>query len=194
MATAIDAKGDLVPGTGADTFARLAVGANGTVLTADSAEATGLKWATPATSGFVGCAVTKYDQSINSGAWTALTFTVEDYDTDGFHDNSSNTSRMTIPAGKGGKYQLTASGDFTSVGTGGTFRGIRLYKNGAVYESPTTGAVVRSLFSNIAISSYQLDWTLTLAATDYLEVYAHQDTGSAQTYSNSLFCITYLGA
>ena len=46
MATAIDAKGDLVPGTGADTFSRLAVGANGTVLTADSAEATGLKWAT----------------------------------------------------------------------------------------------------------------------------------------------------
>lgn len=44
MATAIDAKGDLVAGTAADTFARLAVGANGTVLTADSAEATGLKW------------------------------------------------------------------------------------------------------------------------------------------------------
>jgi len=51
MATAIDAKGDLVPGTGADTFSRLAVGANGTVLTADSAEATGLKWATPASGG-----------------------------------------------------------------------------------------------------------------------------------------------
>jgi hypothetical protein len=46
MATAIDAKGDLVPGTGADTFARLAVGANNTVLTADSAAATGMKWAT----------------------------------------------------------------------------------------------------------------------------------------------------
>jgi hypothetical protein len=51
MATAIDAKGDLVPGTGADTFARLAVGANGTVLTADSAEATGLKWAAAAGGG-----------------------------------------------------------------------------------------------------------------------------------------------
>ena len=51
MATAIDAKGDLVPGTGADTFARLAVGANGTVLTADSAEATGLKWAAAASGG-----------------------------------------------------------------------------------------------------------------------------------------------
>ena len=31
MATAIDAKGDLIGGTGADTFARLVVGANGTV-------------------------------------------------------------------------------------------------------------------------------------------------------------------
>jgi hypothetical protein len=51
MATAIDAKGDLVPGTGADTFARLAVGANDTVLTADSSTATGLKWATPAGGG-----------------------------------------------------------------------------------------------------------------------------------------------
>jgi hypothetical protein len=47
MATAIDAKGDLIGGTGADTFARLAVGANNTVLTADSSTATGLKWATP---------------------------------------------------------------------------------------------------------------------------------------------------
>lgn len=45
MATAIDAKGDLVAGTGADTFARLAVGANNTVLVADSTAATGLKWA-----------------------------------------------------------------------------------------------------------------------------------------------------
>ena len=48
MATAIDAKGDLVAGTGADTFARLAVGTNNQILVADSAEATGLKWATPA--------------------------------------------------------------------------------------------------------------------------------------------------
>jgi len=51
MATAIDAKGDLVAGTGADTFARLGVGANDTVLTADSSAATGLKWAAPASSG-----------------------------------------------------------------------------------------------------------------------------------------------
>lgn len=52
MATAIDAKGDLIAGTGADTFSRLAVGANDLVLTADSAQATGLKY---------------------SGAWTTWT-------------------------------------------------------------------------------------------------------------------------
>ncbi len=48
MATAIDAKGDLIAGTAADTFARIGVGTNGQILTADSAESTGLKWATPA--------------------------------------------------------------------------------------------------------------------------------------------------
>jgi hypothetical protein len=48
MATAIDAKGDLVVGTGADTFSKLTVGANGTTLVADSSTATGLKWDTPA--------------------------------------------------------------------------------------------------------------------------------------------------
>ena len=44
MATAIDAKGDLIPGTGADAFSRLAVGANTFTLVADSGEATGLKY------------------------------------------------------------------------------------------------------------------------------------------------------
>jgi hypothetical protein len=51
MATAIDAKGDLIVGTGADTFSRLAAGTNTYILTADSAEATGLKWAAPAGGG-----------------------------------------------------------------------------------------------------------------------------------------------
>lgn len=51
MATAIDAKGDLIAGTGADAFSRLAVGTNGQVLTADSTAATGIKWAATPTGG-----------------------------------------------------------------------------------------------------------------------------------------------
>jgi len=56
MATAIDAKGDLIPGTGADTFARLAVGSDFAFLQADSAQSTGLVW--------------------NNAAWTSYTPTV----------------------------------------------------------------------------------------------------------------------
>jgi hypothetical protein len=44
----VDAKGDIIAATAADTVSRLAVGANDTVLTADSSTATGLKWAASA--------------------------------------------------------------------------------------------------------------------------------------------------
>ena len=42
----VDAKGDLVVGTAADTVGRLGVGTNGQYLQADSTAGTGLKWAT----------------------------------------------------------------------------------------------------------------------------------------------------
>lgn len=63
----VDAKGDLIAATGADTPARLAVGTNGYVLTADSAEATGLKWAAAASGGMT---------SIASGTLTSTTTTI----------------------------------------------------------------------------------------------------------------------
>jgi hypothetical protein len=60
--TIVDAKGDLIAASAADTVARLAVGANDTVLVADSSTATGLKWAAPATP-----ATTKSFSLLNSG-------------------------------------------------------------------------------------------------------------------------------
>jgi hypothetical protein len=47
----VDAKGDLITATGADTPARLAVGTNNQVLMADSTTATGLKWGNLAAGG-----------------------------------------------------------------------------------------------------------------------------------------------
>jgi len=64
--TIVDAKGDIIAATAADTVSRLAVGANDTVLTADSSTATGLKWATPSSGGMTEIA----SGSLSSGTVT----------------------------------------------------------------------------------------------------------------------------
>jgi hypothetical protein len=46
-ASIVDAKGDLIAASAADTVVRVAVGANDTILKADSAQASGVKWAYP---------------------------------------------------------------------------------------------------------------------------------------------------
>jgi hypothetical protein len=63
------AKGDLLVGTGAGTLATQTVGANGTVLTADSAEADGVKWAAPASGG----GMTVISSGTLSGAEVSIT-------------------------------------------------------------------------------------------------------------------------
>ena len=191
MATAIDAKGDLVPGTGADTFSRLAVGANNTVLTADSAEATGMKWATPASGAtLVGCSVWKNaDVGINNATYTTVDYNQENYDTDGFHSNSVNPSRITIPTGKGGKYQIFCVIIFDNSTVGG--RQILLNKNGGTilqnYGSAPTGRNTQTLYT-----------VETLSAGDYLEVQIYQNCGGALTAffngTNNYFGVNYIGA
>jgi|TARA_R110000744_G_scaffold38662_1_gene88414 hypothetical protein len=73
----VDAKGDIIAATGADAVTRLAVGTNTHVLTADSSEATGLKWAAP-TVGTV-TAVTGTSPIVSSGGATpAISVTTND--------------------------------------------------------------------------------------------------------------------
>jgi len=72
--TIVDAKGDIIAATAADTPARLAVGANDTVLTADSSTATGLKWAAPASGG-----MTLLSTTTCSGASTTVSSISQSY-------------------------------------------------------------------------------------------------------------------
>jgi hypothetical protein len=73
-AVAPGAKGQLVVGNATNDSGILSVGANGTVLTADSAEATGVKWATAAAGG-----MTLLSTTTLSGASTTISGISQDY-------------------------------------------------------------------------------------------------------------------
>ena len=75
--TLVDAKGDLLAASADNVIARLAVGANTYVLTADSTEATGIKWAA-ATAGTI-TSVTGTAPIVSSGGTTpAISVTTND--------------------------------------------------------------------------------------------------------------------
>lgn len=202
MATTIDAKGDLVVGTGADTFGRLAVASTaGYVLTVDSAEATGLKWSAPAAAGFVGCyayAANSNSQSVNDSTATVVNLDSELFDTDGFHSTSSNTGRITIPTGKGGKY-LVVGQVALGAGNGTGAREIYLMKNGTTTYLYTNYPMPNSL--NFYPTFMQINIIVDLVATDYIQMMIAHNQGTALNvrgngYSpgSTFLAVQYLGA
>lgn len=191
----VDAKGDLIAATAADSVSRLAVGSNGTVLTADSAEATGLKWAAAQTPAFVGVALLKSaDQSVSNLTETAISFDVEEFDTDGFHSNTTNNTRITIPTGKGGKYLVTMRLSWAQNSTGS--RWVSLFKNGSDYATHIMPPISSS--NTNQLSSISL--VVNLVAGDYIELYGQQGSGGSlnalgnSTFQRCYFQATFLGA
>jgi hypothetical protein len=84
-----DAKGDLLVGTADNAISRVAVGTNGHVLTADSAEASGVKWAAPA-------AVGVFDTQITFEGATA-----DDYETTLTVTDPTADRTITLPNATG---------------------------------------------------------------------------------------------
>jgi hypothetical protein len=190
MATAIDAKGDLVPGTGADTFARLAVGANGTVLTADSAEATGLKWATPAGGGKV---LQVVNTVVNAARSTTSTSSVDITGATATITPSSASSKVLAIANIPGSY-VSTGGD-TGYGFIGLVRGsttINLGQSGKYVSGGTGGTLVGDVYAGITMVTY--DNPATTSATTYKLQFrsANANTFYAADSSNWSITITLM--
>ena len=168
----------------ANTNSRLAIGTAGQILAVNSG-ATAPEWITAGGS-FTGCSLTAGTQSITNDVRTSIAFTSEAYDTDGFHDNATNNSRITIPTGQGGKYLFTFSMQWT---TGSGIRDLQLYKNGSVIITPSA-AIPGQAGSEVALNG---TYVLDLVATDYVQVYGYTFGGGDETTIASTFTATKVG-
>ena len=192
MATAITTNGDVIYGTGSGTFSRLGIGSSAQVLTVAGGVPS---WATPAGgSTFSGCQIyLTSDTSLANATQATINWGSESFDTDSYHSTSTDTDRITIPAGKSGKFLVY--GQWTiAAGTG--FRGTDVRLNGSSYLhigqvvncSATAGDEPNMLFSFVA----------DLVATDYLTMRIYQNSGASKTYFSQAyytrFGVAYLGA
>jgi hypothetical protein len=189
----IDAAGDLIVGTAADTAGRLGIGTAGQVLKVNTG-ATALEWGSAASSPtFKGCSVyNSANQSVANTTLTIATFNTENFDTDGFHSTSTNTGRMTIPTGLGGKYLVTFNLKFTGTAAA-TARVAYLRKN--------AGSLGDFIFQNSvnAPAIWSRSAIVDLVAGDYIFLEIYQESGGSLDYQGTsnmyeAFSIQYLGA
>ena len=173
----VDAKGDLLAGSADNTLSRLAVGANDTVLTADSSTSTGLKWASASTP-FSGCEVyLTSSYTLPTATLYIVSFTSENYDTDAYHDNSTNPTRLTVPST--GYYLINAGCVLSATGSQVE---IRIRRNGAdVKHNSEEGSVYSYAFS-------EAHCVLYMTSGQYLEMTVYHNKGSDATlFSGSYF-------
>lgn len=164
-------KGDLIVYNGTNNV-RAGVGANGSVLVADSAQASGVKWDSAVTPS---CKVYQTTgTSIPTATWTEVLFDTEEWDTSGWHSTSVNTGRMTLDFT--GRVTITFLWDSNST----TLRtsGIRIKKNGTVIAEVNDRRSDDTTFSNV---KYGITAQTSVSPTDYITVEVNQQTGGSLT-------------
>jgi hypothetical protein len=193
MTNPMTTTGDVIYSSSGSTPARLGIGTAGQVLQVNSG-ATAPEWATPA-SGWptaVGCSVYNAGGSVTYVANVPLiqNFTSENFDTNTMHDNSTNTSRITIPTGYAGKYLVNGAARFA---VGVNYILMRVYQNGsAVTNGLESGELVRGYYA-ANTPGINGSVVLNLAVNDYIELAIQSDiAGSLATYCR--FSVSYLGA
>lgn len=99
-------KGDLLVIIASGDNTRKAVGTDGQVLTADSSDATGVKWATPPAQLEISAS---YYVSANfaAAATTPINYDTQIWDTNSAVTTSPTAWKFTVPSGYAGKYQVT---------------------------------------------------------------------------------------
>jgi hypothetical protein len=190
MTNPMTTTGDTIYSSSGSTPARLGIGSTGQVLTVAGGVPS---WATPAGGAtFSGVSLYKSaNQSIANTTEVAITWVDENFDTDSYHSNSTNTDRITIPSGKDGYFLITAQATFGQNATG--IRAATLKKNGTV--------VIEYIINNQGASAYPVmvfNKTVAAVATDYFQLFMYQDSGGSLNAisgnGNSFFNMTYLGA
>lgn len=103
--------------------------------------------------------------AVPRNTWTPIPFDGEVYDTDAFHDNASNNTRLTIPAGLDGVYVIGGSWGFENQANAELRTAIML--NGATY--------IAYRFDNRLNPSdaHTLETIYQLSAGDYVELYVY---------------------
>jgi len=176
----ITAKGDLLVGTGAGTLDNLAAGTNDQILTAASGESTGLKWSWPRTPA---CQVRMTGQSITDAVPVVLVFDTdttgtEDLDLLGWHENTTEPSRITPTIA--GWYRASA-GAVLFQSDGDYIRAfVEILKNGAFPTPLLRTEAPGNMTPSISLGTRLLQMN---GSTDYLEARAYQDntSGNANT-------------
>ncbi len=178
---------------------RLGIGTAGQVLKVNSG-ATAPEWGS-ASATYVGVSAGGSQSTVITNGTTdyAAVMNVENFDTDGFHDNSTNNTRITIPTGKGGKYLITVvTGCENASATLGSAR-MFVRKNGTGgYDSTSTSQINNMTNSNGAVANNSnkanMSGVLSLSAGDYIEVLFNSNNGSGTSNLSIITTATYLGA